>query len=90
MSNQSPPTEEQKEQYKANAVAWALQFVSWGVPADLTVADAQIKVRPIRNQVMENTGPLTWLTWEFTVYLRGGWMVELDLQGNPEDPPHKP
>ena len=89
MSNQSPPTPEEQEQYKANAVAWALRFVSRGVPADLTVADAMINVYPAHYQEMESTGPLWRTTWHSKVYLRGGWIVDLDEQGNSDDPPRR-
>jgi len=89
VSNQPPPTPEEQERYKANAVAWALQFVSSGVPADLTVADAMLNVYPVHHQEIESTGPLWWTTWQSKVYLRGGWIVDLDVQGNPDDPPRR-
>ena len=89
MSNQPPPTPEQQEQYKANAVAWALQFVSSGVPANLTVADAMLQVYPVHHQEMESTGPLWSTTWWSKVYLHGGWIVDLDEQGNADDPPRR-
>jgi hypothetical protein len=78
-----------QEQCKANAVAWALQFVSSGVPADLTVADAMLQVYPVHHQAMASTGPLWWTSRKSKVYLRGGWIVDLDEQGNPDDPPHR-
>ena len=89
MSSQPPPTPEQHEQYKANAVAWALQFVSSGVPATLTVADAMLQVYPLHNQERASTGPLWRTTWRSKVYLQGGWIVELDEQGHPDDPPRR-
>ena len=89
MSSQPPPTPEQQEQYKANAVAWALQFVSLGVPADLNVADAMLNVYPIYHKEMESTGPLWWTTWKSKVYLHGGWIVDLDEQGHANKPPRR-
>jgi hypothetical protein len=89
MNNQPPPTPEEQEHYKANAVAWALQFVSVGVPANLTVADAMLQVYPVHHKEMESTGPLWWTTWKSKVYLHGGWIVDLDEQGNADDPPRR-
>ena len=89
MSSQPPPTPEQQERYKANAVAWALQFVSLGVPADLNVADAMLNVYPVHHKDMESTGPLWWTTWKSKVYLHGGWIVDLDEQGHANEPPRR-
>ena len=89
MSSQPPPTPEEQEQYKANAVAWALQFVSSGVPANLTVADAMLQVYPIHHKELESRGPLWSTTWRSKVSLHGGWIVELDEQGHAVDPPRR-
>jgi hypothetical protein len=38
---------------------------------------------------MGSFAPLTWIEWEQTVRLRGGWTVDLDVQGNPIGEPFK-
>jgi hypothetical protein len=53
------------------------------------VADAMLQVYPIHHKEMESTGPLWWTTWRSKVYLHGGWIVELDEQGNADDPPRR-
>ena len=89
MSSQPLPTPEQQEDYKADAVAWALQFVSSGVPANLTVADAMLQVYPVHHKEMESTSPHWRTTWRSKVYLHGGWIVDLDEQGQSVDPPRR-
>jgi len=89
MNNQLLPTSEQLGEYKASAVAWALQFTPLGIPADLTMADAQIEVRPKRREIMDAVAPLSWIEWEYTVYLREEWIVDLDSRGNPDGEPRR-
>ena len=86
---QTLPTSEQLGEYKVTAVDWALNFTPLGVPSDLTTADAQIQVRPRRRESMKSLAPLSWIEWEYTVTLRGGWAVDLDVRGDPIGEPYK-
>jgi hypothetical protein len=75
MSCKLLPTPAQLSEHKASAVAWALMFAPLCVPSDPTTADATIAVRPKRREVMDAIAPLSWIEWEYTVYLLEGWAV---------------